>query len=73
MAGSLELRVQATNESYTFSYIDGFGGEWRMLGVIDTDELAAYDFTGPLFGVFTYVEREGTGYPEVSFSDLSIT
>ncbi|CZR69335.1 related to xylosidase/arabinosidase [Phialocephala subalpina] len=48
----ISLKIRATSKMYEFSFQVGDEGEWRTLGMLDTMDITALDFTGPIFGIF---------------------
>ncbi|KAH7389118.1 glycosyl hydrolase [Cadophora sp. MPI-SDFR-AT-0126] len=47
----IQMRIEASPDSYAFKYkIDSKG--FFSLGMLDTKEITALDFTGPIYGIF---------------------
>lgn len=49
----LRLKISATLQTYELSFLaPSQDSNWQSLAKIDTNDIATYDFTGPLFGIF---------------------
>lgn len=69
----IELQIVATAYKYTFAVRPGLRSEWRTVASVDTNELATYDFTGPVFGIFAQKEEQQREPNWVTFTDFVIT
>jgi beta-xylosidase len=69
---AIDLRIQATERMYEFQYRAGKEDGWSQLGSVDTCEMTAHDFTGPMFGVFACGD-DGKEESPVTFSTFKIT
>ncbi|KAF8847890.1 hypothetical protein BDZ45DRAFT_733305 [Acephala macrosclerotiorum] len=65
------LKIEASSSAYEFLFRVENEGEWKALGVLDTMDMTALDFTGPIFGIFA----SGTGLDtktEIPFQSFEV-
>lgn len=65
---SVEFKITASELAYSFCYRVGGEEEWLKLGSMDSLEISARDFTGPIFGVFA----SGTDGALVEFENVAL-
>jgi len=75
---SVALRIVASAKQYVFSVrpgalADGDGAPWTELGTCETEELAAREMTGPIFGTFANTTSPQGERGLVCFEDLVVT
>ncbi|KYG42328.1 glycoside hydrolase family 43 protein [Acidomyces richmondensis BFW] len=69
----VELQIVATAYKYTFAVRPRLRSDWRTVASINTNELATYDFTGPVFGIFAQKAEQQRESSWVTFTDFVIT
>ncbi|KAH8652631.1 putative xylosidase/arabinosidase [Tricladium varicosporioides] len=58
--GKIDLQIKCTPDSYELQYMTDAEDEWILMGEASTLDMTAYDFTGPLLGIFaTSSEEQG--------------
>jgi beta-xylosidase len=70
VADTIEFSVKYTDQLLEFNFRSpGLSSEWTKIGSLDTKEMTAFDFVGPIIGVFAIGEA---GTSHVQFHNLHV-
>lgn len=71
LSSPIEFRIKASVKAYDFAYrLEK--DEWTSVAIVDTKEMTALEFTGPIFGIFATAE-DGSKSSSAVFKNFSIT